>query len=81
MDLKTNRLNFEARNPCLPAGRPNSKKIRMTEIQIYQTPSDVIASEAKQSHGIASSLSLLAMTTFFEGISNLFRISIFGFRI
>jgi len=43
----------------------------MTKIQIYQTPSDVIASEAKQSHGIASSLSLLAMTTFFEGISNL----------
>jgi len=46
-----------------------------------QTPSNVIASEAKQSQGIASSLSLLAMTTFFEEILDLFRISIFEFRI
>jgi hypothetical protein len=53
----------------------------MFKIQMSQTPSNVIASEAKQSQGIASSLSLLAMTTFSEGILDLFRISIFEFRI
>jgi len=53
----------------------------MLEIQMFQTPSNVIASEAKQSQGIASSLPLLAMTTFSEGILDLFRISIFKFRI
>jgi len=55
----------------------------MYKIQMSQTPSNVIASEAKQSQGDASSLSLLAITTFSEGILDLFRLPAGrqGFRI